>query len=405
MKRKTSDWINGYVELLAETEWPIPFVIWSAISCVAGALQRRVWMPWGPDKIYPNLFIILVGHSGLGKGQAMKAGIEMFRSTGLPVTADAVTLADLLNFLDAKAGSFEYPPGSGIIQQQAAAQIFARELTVLLGTKDMKKLAHLTDLYDCHDHWKNATKSQGVDELWGVCVNILGATAPDWFPTILPVEAMGGGFSSRIIFVVEQTGRKAPTRPPWTAKHEKLRDDLQDDLHTMATYYIGPYEFDKEAFGLFDSFYQKQQENIRNDLWPVPDKMFQGYCTRRALHLRKVAMSMAISRGSMGDINAADFERAYKILENAESKMPRTFGGVGRSLQGAITNDIINYLLSVAAKGRTPKRSDVLRLFIQDIDDRTLQLIETTLSRIGFMKVSVKQNGDAEYAINVNWET
>ena len=402
MKRILSDWVNSYVQYMRDTEWPVPYHIWNAISCVAGALQRKVWMPWGMDKIFPNMYIVLVGRSGLGKGRSMGPAIDMFSEQGLPVVADAITLAELLKYMGEKEAFYEYPTGNMV--PHCSVQVFAKELAVLLGQKDMKKLAHLTDLYDSHDTWKNATKGCGKDELLGVCLNLIGASAPDWFPTILPIEAMGGGFTSRIIFVVESVKAKIVPRPIYTKEHLKLKRALTEDLGFIAAKCIGPLEFTEKAYKLYEGFYLKHEADIKEGIWPVKDTTFRGYCERRPLHLRKLSMAFAASRGSLREVTELDFKRALEILKNAELKMPRIFGGVGANVQGAVTNKIIMFLLEAQAKGKKCKRSEILRAFYQDIDNQKLQIVEATLIKMGFFKLDMDQSGDAIYTVNPKWE-
>ncbi len=253
MTRILEDWIATYVTYMKDTEFPTSYHIWNAISCVAGTLQRRVYMPWGRQTIYPNMYIFLIGSSGLGKGESMRPAIDIFtRLGGINIAPDSVTIEELIRLMGESDG--QYLDEKKVYRTQTAMQVFAKELVVLLGSKDMKKVAILTDLYDSHDVWKNATKSQGSDELTNVCLNILGASASDWFSTMLPLEAMGGGFTSRVIFVVETRKAQIVPRPPFTKEHKKVRDKLVHDLSLIAKI-AGPFEFNDDAFKKYDSYY------------------------------------------------------------------------------------------------------------------------------------------------------
>jgi len=79
MSRILPNWIDGYLTYMKDTEPPVTYFLWTAIGTLAGALQRRVYMSWGHNKIFPNMFIFLMGRSGLGKGIAMGPALEMFK--------------------------------------------------------------------------------------------------------------------------------------------------------------------------------------------------------------------------------------------------------------------------------------------------------------------------------------
>ncbi len=399
MNRLLNDWIATYIEYMKDTEFPTSYHIWNAISCVAGTLQRRVYMPWGRQTIYPNMYIFLIGSSGLGKGESMRPAIDIFSSIGnVNVAPDSVTIEELVRLMGDLDG--QYSDERGVYKVQTAIQVFAKELVVLLGSKDMKKVAILTDLYDSHDVWKNSTKSQGSDELTNICLNILGACAPDWFSTMLPLEAMGGGFTSRVIFVVETQKSKIEPLPIFTQEHKEMREKLIHDLGLIASV-VGPFEFNKEASESYKTFYVAQEENIMKGIYPVRDAAFEGYATRRALHLRKMSISIAASRGSTGEVTASDFETSLQILSQTERNMPRLFGGVGRGQLGPVISNIIEYLL----KYGNSKRSTILRAFYKDLDATSMDIVEQTLERMNFIKVTRSADGrDADYEVNLNWE-
>ena len=50
---------------------------WTAVSCIAAALQRKCWIEAGRHINYPSLYIILVGPPGCGKGSTMKQATEV----------------------------------------------------------------------------------------------------------------------------------------------------------------------------------------------------------------------------------------------------------------------------------------------------------------------------------------
>ena len=82
------DWISAYLKYTEETESPVSYHTWTAVSMIAGALQRKCYMQWGLETIYPNMYIILVGSAGrTRKSLAINIGEEVFKGLDLPLTS------------------------------------------------------------------------------------------------------------------------------------------------------------------------------------------------------------------------------------------------------------------------------------------------------------------------------
>lgn len=397
MTRQLDNWISSYIEYMGDTEHPTAYHIWNAIACMAGILQRRVYMEWGMQTIYPNMYIFLIGRSGLGKGESMKPVIELFETTKFPLAAESITTAELIVTLNGEKSKFLQ---NGTLTTHASVTIFAKELSVLLGQKDLKKIAYLTDWYDSPDRWQDSTKTQGKYIIENLCLNILGASASDWFESILPAESIGGGFTSRVIFIVEHEKAKIIPKPIYTNWHRKLKKSLIEDLKEIKKIQ-GLFQFNTEAYDAYALFYTKQEEDIKKNIWPVKDPTFAGYTNRRTLHLRKLSIIFAASRGSKGEIILSDFEKAVLVLKNAESKMPRLFGEIGSSNTGIIINNVLEYLTTYSKV----TKSRLLRIFYKDIDSSNIEVIENTLVTMeAITATSINNNHDVEYKLIPNWE-
>jgi len=63
-------------------------------------------------------------------------------------------------------------------------------------------LVLLTDLFDCEElPWKYRTKHSGSNVIPSVFLNLVAATTPDALASALPSTAIGGGLTSRIMFI------------------------------------------------------------------------------------------------------------------------------------------------------------------------------------------------------------
>lgn len=389
--RLLDDWVNSYIEYTEHTEPPISYHTWMAISVIAGALQRKCVFKWGHSNIYPNQYIILVGPSGQSrKGEAITIARHFVDYLNLPIAATSLTRESLIKKMGT-ASSF--PDANGQVKFQSPLTIISDELSVLLGQKEFKLLADLTDWWDSRDMWRYETKWSGNDEIKGVCVNMAAATAPDWLPSILPQEAVGGGFTSRCIFVVETYKGKIVPNPNLYGIDEGLRKRLEKDLEEIHQL-TGEFLFDDEALENYITWYSNYEEAIKRGNPPIPDPKFAGYVSRRATHIKKLCMCLSASRGDDLIVNGEDFQRALILLTSTEKKMSRAFAGLGQARFSDISERILEYI----HKRKTVLRSELLMAFRRDLDMYMLEQIERLLESMKQIEIILLQDSrDVRY--------
>lgn len=391
MARTLSDWISYYLEYTDDTEPPESYHVWTAVSVIAGTVQRKICMPWGHSKIYPNLYVVLVGPSGrTRKGIAMDIGMTVFQDAQGKTTAEALSKEKLIREFANSILSFDNPD-TNTIEYHSSMMTFSKELSVFLGQRDIGFIADLTDWYDSHDTWRYQTKTSGSDHIRGLCFNLLAGTAPDWFQSMLPLEAIGGGFTSRIIFVAERNKRKVVAEPKET--NPKLRKLLVADLEKIALL-AGYYKFSEPAKEAYVLWYQTEEEKMASGEYAIQDIRFNGYCERRATHIKKIAMLMTVSRSDDKVVELKDFNRARELMIKTEKKMSRVFGGLGASLTGNMLEKILVLLMD----RKMIKRSEVLKQFRYDITMPQLEEIENALVSMKYItRDLVDGNSDRLY--------
>ncbi len=382
MARLLNDWLEAYLKFAENTEPPLSYHTWVGISVLASALQRKVHMLWGHTKIYPNQYIILVGPSGTArKGDAITLGRPMMEHVNLKIASQRITPEALIKIMSESITSFI--DANKDLVYQAPISVIAGELSVFVGQKNLKLLADLTDLYDSHNSWEYETKhgyqtSKGQtktkDVITGVCVNLLAGTAPDWIPTILPQEAIGGGWTSRVIFVVEPGKGQVVANPNLVPPDKKLREKLEKDLEQIHLI-IGEFQFTLDALDCYVAWYEDQEEKLKAGIFPIQDGRFGGYIARRATHVKKLAMCLSAARNNEMEIKLEDFEKARDLLERTEKRMATAFKGMGRSNIAELTDKV----LTIIKAKKAVKRSEVLKFLYGDIDLWNLEQVQALL--------------------------
>jgi hypothetical protein len=396
MGRNLADWLEGYLDYTKHSEPPKSYHLWTGISTVAAALQRKVYIRWNMGRLHPNLFTVLVGPSGrCRKGTALGFGQDLIRQVpSIRLIAQRTTPEQLIR--DMKESIAEYiDPTTGAVELHCSMTVMSGELAVFLGHQNVDFLAILTNLYDSEDEWEYRTKHQGQEKIKGVCLNFLGGTAPDWIKSMIPEAALGGGFTSRIIWVVEWDKGQIVPDPTPTPRMYELRELLIGDLeriHTMN----GEMKREDQALEFYEHWYVEQTK-----VPPFAFDKFDGYCARRATHVQKLAMIMSAARSDEMVVRIEDLQRAIRILEDVEKTLPEAFQGLGKAMYADVGESVLNYLLK---HKREVKHSEILRKFFPDINNYSLTVAMETLIQMEAVEVTaLLPRGDKKYALNPNY--
>lgn len=382
MARQLENWIDSYLKFTRNSESPAMFHTWTAISVLAAAMQRKCHLQYGMLSLYPNMYIVLVAPSGKArKGMAMSIGYDFLDELGIPLAAEATTREALIQSLQASNTTSVTPDGTFIFH--SSLTIFSQELAVFLGFKNLTLLSDLTDWFDCRKRWTYKTKHFGVDDIERVWVNLLGATTPELIQTTLPSEAIGGGLTSRMIFVYEPRKGKTVCAPFLTDDDKDLRNTLMQDLYEIHQV-GGEFKVTKDFVELWSIWYPEQDENP-----PFKDPRFAGYLSRRPTHAMKLSMILSMARSSDMILTGEFLQEAITLLERTEKKMPFALGGVGRSQHSGIMADIMYYI----GAHREVFESELQAAFHTDADASLLDVIIRTLVRMNFCTIKSTNKG------------
>jgi len=379
MPRKLNDWLDSYMQYTENSEPPKLFHKWTAISTIAAALQRKCVMNWGHLRFYPNMYVVLCGPPGkVRKGTAMSFGRHFLAKLGIKISAESITrealVREIMNAQDTIINE-----ETGAMSFHSSLTVYAPELVVFLGYNQQQLMMDLTDWFDCgqgpEGTWTYRTKHQGSDDIIGVWVNMIGATTPDLLRSCLSMDAIGGGLTSRIIFVFESEKYKSCPVPFMSPACEQIGEDLYYDLeqiHLMK----GSFKPNKPFIELWKSWYTNaDKDHIFQDARLAP------YCERRPVHVMKLALICNAARTDSMELTEVDLQRSIDIMEATERNMPNTFSGIGKSPHAEVLSKVMN---EIGMVGEISMK-DLQRKFYNDADARVLDLIVQTLHGMGFI--------------------
>jgi len=333
--------VNGiipeYLEYAEGQESPSDFHLWCILGAIGCSLGRTVWLDRFFHKIYPNLYIILIGESALvHKNTALNMAIHPLREAypDLFVVTQKISPQKLSSML---ADIYEKRKVSELL-------IHANELSVLLGQSklDDTLLKVLTDYWDCPVYSEYSTVARGVEVAKDVCINLMGGTTPSWLKNSLPLESLEGGFLSRLILVSRPASGIKQPHPEDLASASKFRklENVTHDLCYINTNIAGPYEWDPEAKRLFSNWY------INHNAPEKAVSFMRGYYGRKGDMIVKLAMINAASKGDEKIITKEDIFFGISILNENEVFIEDVIKGLGTTEDGKKYQTILDRIKS-----------------------------------------------------------
>lgn len=390
-ERHFQNWIVAYTEYTRDTEPPPHYHVWTGIYVVASALQRKVWLQFGRRRLFPNLYIVLVSSPGrCRKGAAISLGVDLLKKVpGITVTSDSTTREQLIRAMANARNDLSYEEDGGglMMEQHCSVSVVSKELGSFLGVKNTHLITFLTDIYDCDDEWEYSTKHSGTDKIQGACLNFIGAITPDWLARNLPMDAIGGGYSSRVLFVVGRQKHKRVTIPPDSPALRQMARVLSEDLEKIATL-TGPISWDPEAYAYYDEWYQ----GIDDENPSIDDPRFQGYLERKPAMVLKSAMIMSAAKRDSLVIMPEDVSQSLVLIEQLEPYMTDAFGGLGEYDKAVVIEKVMKQLIT----RREMSFEELLKANWRDIDIEGLKTIMETLRIMGTVTV-IERDGVPVY--------
>jgi Protein of unknown function (DUF3987) len=299
-------------------------------------MKRHVWINRGSFKLYPNMFTVLVGRAGIGKGAAMGPLTSLLEESGSAnLLSDRLTIEYILEKLSKGFPSTTVGAGGIHIGTDSSATIISPELSILI-TASLSTLPILADLWDARDRdFSYGTRHKGEYKIKSPCVTILGASTPEWLISSIPSNAIGGGFTRRVNFVYAK--KRSKTLPWPSMNHSQTRASLVNDLRRISMLQ-GEFGFAKDAEEVFEKLYEGSEPD------DYDDEATTAYKTSKWAHALKLAMCVSASRGDDRTITRADMTEAATKVDEIGKDVPMVFRAVGESDLAAAAERVLRQI-------------------------------------------------------------
>ena len=347
-----------YFSYVKETEPPLVYHRWAIATCLGAFLGRNFHLPFGPWKIFPNLYVMLMGNPGTRKNTAINLATGIIDAAGYRhFSANKTRLEKFLIDLEGEtpdgiAAQAAKKASTNIVMKALFDEdgqdedvsgleprevfVLAPEFNIFMPRGDLDFIAILGDLWDWDNdkrRWKHRLKNSKQVHIFQPTISLLAGNTHAGFQEMFPPQSIGQGFLSRLILVYsEPSGKKIsfPTAPSSATKSELIRSFTHIQQKVKGEASITP-----QAKNVLDIIYRTWHD--------LEDQRFKHYSTRRFTHLLKLVLICAANRLTT-KIDMPDVLLASSLLSYTEATMPKALGEFGKSRNAEAANKIMQKL-------------------------------------------------------------
>jgi hypothetical protein len=381
-----SGWLEKVLEYSKESESPRQYFYWAGLAALAGVVRNKVYLDKFYYKLYPNLYILLIGKSGIRKGIPVALAKELVNSA--KVTRVISGRASIQKVISELATAHSMPGGLPLLD---SVGYFSSSEFASFIIQDQQALTILTDLYDGHYHpdgWVNMTKVSGNEKLKNICLTLFGASNEVHFKEAVPDNALGGGFVARtvIVYADKKNGVNSLThRPKQALDIVELSDYIQ-----KVKMVEGEFKWSDEGRDLYDKWYGEFSSETDHDDTGTMERIHDT--------VLKIAMLVSLSRKLDLVLEKDDIEEALDQARKTVPGLKRVIMGAGKNPLGPQTAMVLKELL-MRPPTFSASKSEILQKYWGHLDSYDLDRIAESLQQQKAIKVS-EGGGDTYYILS-----
>ena len=326
----------------ATTEAPKQFCFAVGLSVMATAIGRTAYLGWGDVRLYPNLYIALIGEQGRPrKTTAVTMGQTLISHCfpSIPETAESkARLGRVIPWDVSVEGLVE------AYSQTPCGLTVAGELSALLAVTNrsynigMAQL--LCSLFDCPYEHTRMLKS-GLVVIPEPAPNIIGASTLVWLAEQTSQQALEGGLLSRFLyFFASRSGELKPLRP--VADQKKFNSLKSFLMKTLLGSLNGGREmsFEPDALAAYENFYYELNEK-------PPEGALAGFFSRLTVSSIKLSMLYQLSNcPTCTEITLESWQYAEALIRYLQAGAEQFVGQAGASPDTQLRERILAKILA-----------------------------------------------------------
>jgi len=392
---KNISWIQDLIEEHQAVETPESWIYWSLMCCISAAAANAYTLRTlkGNLLYYPNLYVILMGESGLGKGFPVNLSKRLVQETNSTrVIAGRSSIQAIIKEL----ATTRSEQGKAILTDSRGFIVNGELSTAII--QDPDSLTILTDLYDrnYNSNWTNLLKGDGAEKLKNPYITCLFGSSPAHFYDSIPQANIEGGYIGRNLVIYEEKRSKD------VDLLDSEKESVDEDRFT--NYIVPKYiphliKIAANKARLIPDDAARQTFNTWRKEWRNEQSKYNdrtGFVNRVPDHVLKVSMCLALARYEHNTtIIEDDIREAITKITSLIYASEKAASGGGLDPLAQQTKKVLDYL--IAAEENQLLRRDLLIRGHLDYDGMVLDKIIDTLMEMGWcrrQKMGIGINSD-----------
>lgn len=391
----SNSWINDLVEEHQTVETPTSWVYWSLMCCLSAVAANKFTLRTlkGNLLYYPNIYVMLLGESGLGKGFPVNLAKRLVQQAD---TTRVIAGRSSIQAIIKELATTKSIQGKPVITDSRGFIVNGELSTAIIADPD--SLTILTDLYDrnYNPQWTNMLKGDGHEKLKEPYITCLFGSSPAHFYDSIPQPNIEGGYIGRNLVIYEE--KRARDLDLLDAEEEIDNDRFMNYIvpkfvpHLMKIASSPPASMvpDEEARLVFNNW----RRDWRNNQAIYNDKT--GFVNRVPDHVLKIAMLLCLSRYDNNRIiTGPDIIESITQITSLIYASRKASEGTGLDPLAQQTKKVMDFLLG--ANNNELTRKELLVRGYGNFDPSTLDRILDTLLEMGWVKrtrTGFGKNGD-----------
>lgn len=392
---KNISWVHDLVEEHKDVETPISWIYWSLMCCVSAAAANAYTLRTlkGNLLYYPNIYVILMGESGLGKGFPVNLAKRLVQQGDFTRT---IAGRSSIQAIVKEGATTKSVQGKPVITDSRMFVVNGELSTALI--QDPDALTILTDLYDrnYNPQWTNLLKGDGAEKLKEPYITCLFGSSPAHFYDSIPQPNIEGGYIGRNLVIYEE--RRSKDLDLLDSEEESIDEDRFTN-YIVPKYVPHLIKIASNKARLVPDNKAREIFNTWRREWRATQAQYNdrtGFVNRVPDHVLKISMCLALSRYEHNDIiTEADIREAINNITNLIYASEKAASGGGLDPMAAQTKRVVDHL--IAAEENQLTRKELLIRGHLDYDPLTLDKIIDALMEMGWVKrqkIGIGANAD-----------
>lgn len=394
----SNSWVNDLVEEHQTVETPTSWVFWSLMCCLSAVAANRYTLRTlkGNLLYYPNIYVMLLGESGLGKGFPVNLAKRLVQQAD---TTRVIAGRSSIQAIIKELATTKSIQGKPVITDSRGFIVNGELSTAIIADPD--SLTILTDLYDrnYNPQWTNMLKGDGHEKLKEPYITCLFGSSPAHFYDSIPQPNIEGGYIGRNLVIYEEKRARDLDLLDVGAEEDSIDPDrfmnyivpkYVPHLMKIASTPSMSMGATDEAKLVFNNWRREWRANqaVYNDK--------TGFVNRVPDHVLKVAMLLCLARyDNNGIISGADIIESIQQITSLIYASRKAAEGTGLDPLAQQTKKVMDYLLG--ANNNELTRQELLVRGYGNYDSAALDRIMDTLLEMGWIKrsrIGIGNNAD-----------